>query len=187
MLGLVAAEDAGGLDLGSGAPREFLVEADDALHADSVGSSADGLRALSASNLLGLAPNSLCLPIHVQTSRTVSSLEKKRSLVGYGRRTCNSSSRSDCLRETYLRRSNLKETLVSLYSRPLIGSLVSYLGRDERRKRPAGDVAHFGRKVSRERGKLVGSGIDTGGDEQDTGGSDRASGAQLALGVVVSC
>jgi hypothetical protein len=94
---------------------------------------------------------------------------------------------SDSLRETYLRRSNLKETLVSLYSRPFIGSLVSYLGRDERRKRPAGDVAHFGRKVSRERGKLVGSGIDTDGDEQDTGGSDRASGAQLALGVVVSC
>ena len=49
MLGLVAAEEAAGLDLGGGAAGELLVEADDALHADGIGGGADGLSvALSA-------------------------------------------------------------------------------------------------------------------------------------------
>lgn len=43
VLGLVATEKTGGLDLGSGTPRKLLVEADDTLHADGIRSSADGL------------------------------------------------------------------------------------------------------------------------------------------------
>lgn len=43
MLGLVSAEKTGGLDLGGGSSREFLVEADNALHAEGIGGSADCL------------------------------------------------------------------------------------------------------------------------------------------------
>ncbi len=43
MLGLVSAEKAGALDLGRGSSREFLVEADNALHTESIGGSADCL------------------------------------------------------------------------------------------------------------------------------------------------
>lgn len=41
--GLVAAEKTLGLDLGSGTTGELLVEADDTLHTQGVGSSANGL------------------------------------------------------------------------------------------------------------------------------------------------
>lgn len=43
MLGLVAAEKALGLDLGGGTTGKLLVETDDALHAQSVGSGSDRL------------------------------------------------------------------------------------------------------------------------------------------------
>lgn len=43
MLGLVLAQNALGLGLGGGSSGEFLVEADDALHADGIGSGANGL------------------------------------------------------------------------------------------------------------------------------------------------
>lgn len=43
MLGLVLAPEAGSLDLGSGTAGELLVEGDDALHGDSIGSTAKGL------------------------------------------------------------------------------------------------------------------------------------------------
>lgn len=41
--GLVAAEETLGLDLGGGTSGEFLVEADDTLHANGIGSRANGL------------------------------------------------------------------------------------------------------------------------------------------------
>lgn len=44
VLGLVFAENAGGLDLGSSATGKLLVEVDDTLHADSVRGSTNGLR-----------------------------------------------------------------------------------------------------------------------------------------------
>lgn len=43
VLGLVTAEDALSLDLGGRATGQFLVEVHNALHADSIGSSANGL------------------------------------------------------------------------------------------------------------------------------------------------
>lgn len=43
MLGLVAAQNASSLDLGSGAPRQLLVEVDNALHGDAIGVGADSL------------------------------------------------------------------------------------------------------------------------------------------------
>lgn len=43
MLGLVSAEKTGGLNLGRRSSRKFLVEADDTLHTNGIGSSADGL------------------------------------------------------------------------------------------------------------------------------------------------
>ena len=43
VLSLVSAEETGGLDLGSRSSGKFLVEADNALHADSIRSSADSL------------------------------------------------------------------------------------------------------------------------------------------------
>ena len=50
MLGLVPAEEAGRLDFGGGASRELLVETDDTLHADGIGSGADGLSLRIASS-----------------------------------------------------------------------------------------------------------------------------------------
>ena len=47
MLGLVSAENAGGLDRGSGTTGELLVEVDDALHAKGVRGSTNGLRPVS--------------------------------------------------------------------------------------------------------------------------------------------
>lgn len=47
VLGLVSAEDAGGLDRGSGTTGELLVEVDDALHAKGVRGSTNGLRPVS--------------------------------------------------------------------------------------------------------------------------------------------
>jgi len=44
VLGLVSAEETLSLDLGGGTSGELLVEADDTLHADSIRSSANGLR-----------------------------------------------------------------------------------------------------------------------------------------------
>ena len=43
VLGLVSTEKTRGLDLGSGTPGKLLVEADDTLHANGIGSSADSL------------------------------------------------------------------------------------------------------------------------------------------------
>lgn len=43
VLGLVAASNAGGLDLRGGATGKLLVEVDDALHAESIRGSANGL------------------------------------------------------------------------------------------------------------------------------------------------
>lgn len=44
MLGLVAAEKTLGLNLGGGATGELLVETDDALHAQGIGSGSDRLK-----------------------------------------------------------------------------------------------------------------------------------------------
>lgn len=43
VLGLVSAEKTGGLNLGRRSSRKFLVEADDTLHTNGIGSSADGI------------------------------------------------------------------------------------------------------------------------------------------------
>lgn len=50
VLGLVSSEKTGGLDLGGGSSGEFLVEADDTLHAKSIRSSTDGLVKVSVSD-----------------------------------------------------------------------------------------------------------------------------------------
>lgn len=47
VLGLVSTEKAGGLDCGSGTTGELLVEVDDALHAECVGGSTNGLHPVS--------------------------------------------------------------------------------------------------------------------------------------------
>lgn len=54
MLSLVSTEEASGLDLGSCAPGEFLVEADDTLHAD-------GIR--GRTNSLDIAPRRQYIPM----------------------------------------------------------------------------------------------------------------------------
>lgn len=57
---LVLAEDALGLDLGGGTSGEFLVEADDTLHADSIRGGANGLSLIHSgqfSNMISQAPS----------------------------------------------------------------------------------------------------------------------------------
>lgn len=44
MLGLVSGKETSGLDFGSRASREFFIEADNTLHADSIGCGADSTR-----------------------------------------------------------------------------------------------------------------------------------------------
>jgi hypothetical protein len=52
VLGLVAAEEAGRLDLGGGAARELFVEVDHPLHPDSIGSRSDCLRTILSDSIL---------------------------------------------------------------------------------------------------------------------------------------
>lgn len=60
MLRLVAAQDPGGLDLGSGAPRQFLIEVDNALHGDAIWIGSDCLNVVVSASVSpepGIAPS----------------------------------------------------------------------------------------------------------------------------------
>lgn len=59
VLGLVSTEEAGGLDRGSGTTGELLVEVDDALHAEGVRGSTNGLHPVSQR----FFPSSVLLPV----------------------------------------------------------------------------------------------------------------------------
>ena len=146
VLGLVSAEDAGGLDRGSGTTGELLVEVDDALHAKGVRGSTNGLRPVSRQ----FFRSSVVLPVAILVlgpANNPSSRPSKAAAPDPSRRTRAARSPTDrrnSTEKTYLGGGDLGPT-VSSHSNASNRRTAAYLGRDERRKRPAGDEAHVGK------------------------------------------
>lgn len=141
MLGLISAEEAGGLDIGSRSPGEFLVEVDNSLHLDRVGGSTNGLR------LVSVIPHDWASTVHLFPAcaadpRTIQPAQPYPIVL------------RAAVSQFVVARAVMPRTLGEATYEPVSnGTSIDItrktnLGGNERRQRPAGDEAHDGNWVA---------------------------------------